>query len=374
MAHAYTPGLRVSPHTVIRKTRRLPLAGDVLVAPGKAVKPDTVVARTFLPGYVHNINVANALGIPPEDVPGVMIRQVGNVVSVDEEIARSRGLFGFFKSSARSPVSGTIELISDVTGQALVREPPIPVEVTAYIEGHVMEVLPREGVVLETTGVFIQGIFGIGGEVYAPLYLVADDPEEILTPDRIDASCAGRIVCGGAMTPLETLKKLIEVRACGVVTGGVSYHDIGELLGYQIGVAVTGGEDIGLTVIATEGFGRMRMAERTLALLRRHDGQPASISGATQIRAGVIRPEVIIPSEAPDQDGGTGSDISQGLRPGAQVRIIRNPFFGQLGLVEDLPEQPGRLPTEATVRILRVRLPAGEVVTVPRANVEIVEV
>ena len=39
MAHAYTSGLRVSTRTVVRKTRRLPLKGEVVVDTGTASDP-----------------------------------------------------------------------------------------------------------------------------------------------------------------------------------------------------------------------------------------------------------------------------------------------------------------------------------------------
>ena len=45
MAHAYTPGLKVTERAVIRKTRRLPILGEVMVENGQAVLPHTVVAR-----------------------------------------------------------------------------------------------------------------------------------------------------------------------------------------------------------------------------------------------------------------------------------------------------------------------------------------
>lgn len=372
MAHAYIPGLRVASRSVIRKIRKLPLAGEVVVETGQAVKPDTVVAQTHLPGPVHNVNVANALGVAPEDVPRLMLKQVGDPVGADEWLAQSKGIFGLFKSAVKAPVAGTVELISDVTGQVLVREPPVPVRVQAHIQGRVVSVFQGEGVEVETVGALIQGIFGIGGEAHAPLLLIADDPDATITADMITESCRGHILCGGAMITLDALRRLKAVDAVGVVTGGIQYHDVGELLGYQIGVAVTGGEDIGLTVIATEGFGRMRMADRTFDLLKFCQGQHASISGATQIRAGVIRPEVIIP-----QDGTDPSDLPEetahpGLTSGSLVRIIRNPYFGQIGTVCALPEQPQSLPTEASVRVVEVRLTPDVTVIVPRANVELV--
>lgn len=373
MAHAYTPGLRVAPNTVIRKTRRLPLAGDVVVADGDHVSPETVVAETHLPGNVHNVNVANILGVSPGDITSCMLKQLEDQVSEGDILAQSKGIWGLFKAVAKSPISGTIDLISDVTGQVLVREPPIPVQVNAYIDGRVVETIPHEGVVVETTGAFIQGIFGIGGEIHAPIMMIVDAPETVITDRDIDDRCVGKIVCGGSLVTLDALRKLKAAGAAGVVTGGVHYHDVGELLGYQIGVAITGGEDIGLTIIATEGFGRMRMANRTFHLLRTLEGCHASISGATQIRAGVIRPEVIIPGESQARpEPGAGHHI-QGLVTGSLVRIIRDPYFGQLGTVDSLPEQLKTLPSEASVRVLDVQLETGDCVTVPRANVELVE-
>ncbi len=373
MAHAYTSGLRVSTRTVVLKTRRLPLKGEVVVNAGDRVEPDTVVAETYLPGPVHNVNVSNSLAMAPEDVPECMRKQQNDTVEKGDMIAESKGIFGLFKSSVQSPVTGTVELVSEVTGQVLIREPSVPVQIKAYIDGRVTEVMAGEGVVVETVGACIQGIFGIGGEVHAPIRQIVESPDAGITGDMIDEGCAGRIICGGSMISLDALRKLISVGASGVVVGGIRYHDIGDLLGYQIGVAVTGGENIGLTVVVTEGFGPLPMAERTFELIGSFDGRDASMSGATQIRAGVIRPEIIISSKEGDDHTDRLNLAGRGLEPGTPVRLIRKPWFGEIATVTALPEQPARLPTGAIARVLEARRPNGDIVTVPRANVEIVE-
>lgn len=373
MAHAYTSGLRVSPRTVVAKTRRLPLSGQVVVGVGDRVRPDTVVAETYLPGPVHNVNVANALAIAPEDVPDCMLKQRSEPVEKGELIAESKGIFGLFKSSVRCPENGTIEMVSDVTGQVLIREPSNPVRINAYLDGRIAELLPGEGVVVETVGACIQGIFGVGGEVHAPIRQIVQSPDDEITVDMVDDRCVGQIVCGGSMVTLDALRKLIEVGASGVVVGGMQYHDIGALLGYQIGVAVTGGEDVGLTVVVTEGFGRLSMAERTFELLLSLNGREASMSGATQVRAGVIRPEIIIKSDAGEESSERSGPAGRGLESGSLVRLIRKPWFGEVATVTSLPEQPVRLPTGALARVLEACRKNGEIVTVPRANVEIVE-
>ena len=45
------------------------------------------------------------------------------------------------------------------------------------------------------------------------------------------------------------------------------------LLGYDLGVAITGTEQVGFTLILTEGFGTIPMAPKTFALLSAHAGQ-----------------------------------------------------------------------------------------------------
>ena len=55
MAHSYTPGLRVTAHATIRKERRLPIAGHVVVEQGAAVRAEDEVARAELPGDVATV-------------------------------------------------------------------------------------------------------------------------------------------------------------------------------------------------------------------------------------------------------------------------------------------------------------------------------
>ena len=141
-------------------------------------------------------------------------------------------------------------------------------------------------------------------------------------------------------------------------------------MGYELGVAITGSEELGLTLIVTEGFGEMEMAGKTFELLQSRAGMKASINGATQIRAGVIRPEVIIPT---GEGSAADNKESQGqLIIGAKVRIIREPYFGQLAEVVELPAELQELETEARVRVLKVKIENVRArVTLPRANVEI---
>ncbi len=376
MAHAYTPGLKVSGGTVLRKARRLPLPGDILVEVGQSVSAETVVARTELPGQVKSANVAGILGIQSEDIDQYMLKKEGDPVEKDQVIASTKGIFGLFKSQFRAPVDGSIESISRVTGQVMIREPEIPVQINAYVDGRVVEVMQNEGVVVETYGTFIQGIFGVGGEAIGQLVMACENPGDVLTQDRINEQMAGKVAVGGALVTADSVHRAVQLGVRGIVVGGIDDSDLRELMGYELGVAITGSESLGLTLIITEGFGEMEMAARTFQLLQSREGIKASINGATQIRAGVIRPEVVVPASAEDHSQTRPADAeeSQGLlNVGSEVRIIREPHFGELAEVTDLPPELQKLETEAQVRVLKAKLKrTGEDVVLPRANVEIV--
>ncbi|MGB9721145.1 MAG: hypothetical protein ACPL28_06700 [bacterium] len=373
MAHAYTPGLKVLAYTVIEKQRRLPLPGEVLVKEGMKVHAEQIVAKTSLPGSVQTANIAGLLGVLPEEIEEAMLKKVGDDVRKEEIIAQSKGFFGLFKSTVKSPITGKIESVSKITGQVILREPPIPVQVIAYIDGEIVKVFPNEGVLIRTQGSFIQGIFGIGGETIGELAVATDNPGSILTEQDINDSYKNKIIIGGAMVTYDTLIKARNIGAKGVIIGGIEDQDLKKFMGYDIGVAITGSENVGLTIIATEGFGKLRMADRTFNLLKSLAGKKTSINGATQIRAGVMRPEVIVPLErAPDKKVvhiSTGS----GLETGMAVRIIREPYFGMIGKVVDLPVALENIETESRVRVLEVELENKERVKLPRANVEIIE-
>jgi hypothetical protein len=372
VAHAYTPGLRVTEQTRIRKVRRLPLKGDVVVREGDRVTAETVVARTELPGNVQPIKAASLLGVHQQDLREFMLKKEGESVAKDEIIATTRSFLGLFKSHCRTPAAGKIESISEVTGQVIIREPPIPVEVDAYIDGRVAEVMPQEGVVIEAEGAFLQGIFGVGGETTGTLQMAVERPDEELLESLVRPEHKGKVVVGGSLIRISALRKAIAVGARAVVVGGLDDQDLRALLGYDLGVAITGTETIGCTIVVTEGFGGMTMARRTFELLKANEGRKVSVNGATQIRAGVMRPEIVIPrTEALSADRAAAR--SEGLTIGSPVRAIRVPWFGRLGTVVSLPADLRSLETEAKVRVLTVRFEDGGEATLPRANVEMIE-
>lgn len=148
-----------------------------------------------------------------------------------------------------------------------------------------------------------------------------------------------------------------------------------QFLGYDIGVAITRNEQCGVTFILTDGFGRMKMQNKAFELLKSLEGKQASLNGATQIRAGVIRPEIIVQRTGVDRARLEKGDemMNAGVDIGTKVRVICEPYFGGIGHVTRLPVELQRVETESDVRVLEVELEDGRKVIIPRANMELIE-
>lgn len=435
--------------TLIRKTRKLPLPGEVLVKEGQMVEPDDPVARLAVrPGIPWVIPAARLLGIEPEELPAAMLVKVGDRVRTQDVIARTeRGLYGrkeiasptdgtiedisgrsgrvtireefrkedppvtfdlafelgcrpddlpkymirqvgqevkkgqmiakkgesqaFFTKTAVAPVSGIVSHIDTKTGKVTISRPFKEVIVPAYIRGKVVEIIPDRGCVVETPGIRVNGIFGLGRETHGELRVLAKGPDEILTPDMIPDDMAGKIIVGGSFATNEALARALDIGVKGVITGTVNYFNLTQSLGVKLGVGITGQEDVNITVILMEGFGQLSMRKEIWELLKGLEGYTVSMNGATQIRAGAIRPEVIV--SFPDWDGEIKQTavVDEDLRVGMRVRVINEPHFGAIGTIQEIIKQPELIETEAKVPTVRVLLGSGESVVVPRPNVEI---
>ena len=114
------------------------------------------------------------------------------------------------------------------------------------------------------------------------------------------------------------------------------------------------------------------MSEATYSLLKENNGKAASINGATQIRAGVIRPEIVIPIETGNTDEDSQSKMPEGIKEGSTVRVIRSPNFGKIGKVISLPTELNKMESETMVRVAEIGIDVKNIL-IPRANLEMVE-
>jgi hypothetical protein len=345
----------------------LPVPGKILVEKGQSVKMDDPVARTDLPGTPIPIRAASILGLPPAELRAVVTVTEGDHVKEGQILAEERSFFGLFRNEVTSPCAGKIETISKVTGQIMLRPKPKPLEVKAYLSGIVVDIVGDLGVVIEAEVCQVQGIFGLGGERTGILKKVVDRPDELLDESRIVEAHRGAVILGGAAVTLNGLQRAEQVGARALITGSAQGQDLMELLGGELNPSATGNENIGFTLVLTEGFGELKMGEKSFDLLSKLDGAKVAVNGATQIRAGVQRPEVIglpIYAESPPQSQTGKIDI------GDKVRIVRGKAFGETGIIVGIPEKPKPIGSGGTALVLEVELNDQTQITVPKPNIE----
>jgi hypothetical protein len=367
---AHTPRLASSVDLVRR--RLLHRTGDVLVHVGDRVDADEVVAREMLPGRLHAIDVAKALGVSPRAVAKHLCVQEGDTITGGTELATVRRL-GLRVKQFLSPVEGLV--IGIRNGLLFVRQRPRQRDLTAYVPGEVLEVFPHRGVSIGTTGAFVGGIWGSGpghgadysGAGYSAgvLVVTVDHPQAPLTWQQVSIRYRGTVLVGGTLQDPRVLYRARQFRVHGIVAGSM-HPGLRPMC-----------ERLGLTVIITEGMGQIPMAEPVFDLLRSLHGHMALLGGArggdglgaVSDAGSGTGPEVIIPQPRGRQT--LVREAPRALEVGMVVRLTRPPHVGTVARVEAVPVTPQLTAVGIPAMGATVRLSNGQRVFVPLVNLEV---
>ncbi|MGA1190750.1 MAG: hypothetical protein ACO3XO_00565 [Bdellovibrionota bacterium] len=370
MSRALTPGLICTPRRRITRVRELPVRGALLVQEGERVVSNQIVAEAELSGDLYILRLPERMGLEVSEVlSGLRVRE-GDSVESGDLLCHQSGLFGLLNSEARAPESGTVEFIASKTGHLGLRLAPKRIEVDAYISGTVTAIEPGKSVTITSDACFVQGIFGVGGEQKGSLYFLDIPSHQEIRPNDVASVPPGSICVGGSAPTIEALREAARREVVGLVCGSIDDRVLSEFLGYELGIALTGDEDIPFSLIVTDGFGNLGISHRVLRALDGLSGKNASMNGKTQVRAGAVRPELIVDTDDTHVHAPRTEELI--LEPGADIRLLRVPYFGEFATVVELPVHEEVIPTGARARVLRARLQDGTVVTVPRANIELV--
>jgi len=354
VVHMYYPfETQATPLINVRRERMLPAPGEVLVCVGEQVEPTQVVARVNQPSDFRILPVARLLGVPASRIRRYKRINLGDEVRRGQVIAARRGLI---THSVKSPIDGV--MTASGGGRILIEARPTLFELRAYISGTVSNVLENHGVVIETAGAVIQGVWGAGGESFGVLKCMVNSPDKPLRAKAVDPSCHGTILVGGASLNEAALKRAQELQVRGIVIGGLPSELVSQV------------EQLPFPVIVTEGIGTVPMSMPVFRLLATNDGREASISGRVQPRWGVVRPEIVIPLPAETMPP-TQTQPGTPLTVGARVRVVRAPYMGAVGTVRALPVRASRIETGAMVRGAEVDLGQGAPIFIPLANLEV---
>ncbi len=348
----YPSETQVTPLTNVHHRRMLPAPGEVVVRVADRVEPTQVVAYADIPSDFRIVPAARLLGVPVSRLARCMRVNLGDEIQRGQVIAKRRGPLG---RSVKSPIDGTVR--ARVGGRILIEGQPTTVELRAYVYGTVTNVIAQSGVVIETIGAVIQGVWGSGGDSLGVLKCLVKGPDELLEGKAIDPSCQGSILIGGSGLDETVFERAQGLQLRGIVVGGLAPDLIPHV------------EESPFPVVVTEGIGTVPMSRPVFRLLTTHEGREASISGRAQSRWDIVRPEIIIPLPT-EALPSTQAEPGRPLTVGAQVRIVRTPYMGTVGKVVALPDHARRIGTGARVRGAEVDIGQRAPIFVPLANLE----
>lgn len=407
-------------------TRRLPEQAKILVQPGQRVQYQDIIGKLdSIPGRMIRCNVAFELGCEAEDIRQYMTKKRGEWISKGDPLVVTDNYFT--KRCCKSPISGHIVLVSKILGSIFIREslrsgdaeikqtflekiakPQSASEATrggadamdrgvlfsndvvasflassvekakqvmpqqtlafrAHLNG-VVRKISKDEVIIDGYGFRFRGIIGFGQEQNGILLPLKSEDAD-LSAAELPEDLRDRIIIVRRGVTLQALRRLEQSGAVGLIAGSINQSVLREF-SQQEPLQVMGHRmKLPFTIILMQGFGS-GMSEKHYRELASYAGKRAAIDGKTQLRAGMIRPEILIANEMDDPN-----DIceevpaeNRSLQPGDTVVIIRQPHFGKTGVVISLASELFAAVVGMKAALLTVKLESGEEITLPLQN------
>lgn len=235
------------------------------------------------------INVAQKLNVKPKSIISYLKKSLNDFVYAGDVIASKIIDVGESKHPmlVSAPNTGTITQINKETGFVTIQYDRKPYQRKAGIKGKVVSVEEKHSALIEFDGYSLNGIIGFGNEAWGKLKFLDKQSE-------LSAATADDIIVYGDKIDLAFLRQVEQQKVKGVIAASIDNADLVEFIGDEIGVALTGNEAIPFPVILTEGFGEFPMFDDYTEFLKENSGKSVYINGHTQIRAGVVRPKIIV--------------------------------------------------------------------------------
>lgn len=339
--------------TTVRRIRRLPYAGEVVMPIGQEVSAASVIARASVLSNFQIIQASDILEVKPEELGNYLLVKEGELLQKGTPLMEKPALFGRNRLF-RSPSSGYLHQIRD--GCLVIERTGEMIELRAMVSGRVVSIIPERGVIIETHGSFIQTHWDNGKDGFGKLMFGANSPQGILEAETIGRSYHGAVIVAGSVERPKVFENLQESGARGLVVGSLS------------SLLADAARQASFPVMATEGIGRRPMAQPVFNLLQQSQGRQTSILAAEK----GIRPqrgEIIIPLPTASYPGPPTAELEM-ISLGSTVRILQTGHSSPVGKVVRLHDRPRKTPLGQLVLGADVELDDGNRMFVPVHNMD----
>lgn len=358
---SFTEQRYIIPLATLRRDCLLPsdVRGTVIARTGQRVESTSIVARGQLPARHYIVEAAELLRLRRiEQLSDLLLVEVGDDVEEGQPLAGKNPKRG---RRAFSPIDGQVAAVEG--GRIIVREYAEEIQLVSGMVGYVASVYDGRGIVIETAGAVVQGVWGNNRRAIGVLRLEPDNGMEFIQGDSINTEWRGAIVVTRRpLTPTNFV--IMEDQDIAAVIAPSMDASL-----YDLALQMNRG------VLLTEGFGDMNMSNTVYNLLEEIAKQYVNVQAIMDAIAPsplmARQPEVLI--NVPIRDGKEPRTLQPSglVKRGAKVRLTQPPYTGQTATVRDIPDTLVQLPNGMRVTGVEVETAGGEIIDVPLTNIEL---
>jgi hypothetical protein len=347
------PITHILPVASIRRERLMSAEGRILARRGQQVNPNDIVAEAVLRPEHLVLDIGLGLGMSSKEADHYIQRRAGDEVGEGDVIA---GPVGIGRRVVRAPKSGTVVIAGD--GQVLMELEGEFSELKAGYSGVVAEIVGTKGVIIETVGSLIQGVWGNGKINFGLLNILSHAPDELVTPDMLDVSLRGSVILAGYCEDEKALRSAEDLPVRGMILASMDSALT------QVALSVN------YPIVLVEGFGKLAMNQEAFSILSSSGMREVAMIAEPWDRIGNTRPEVVVSIEE-----GSYPEVPTELAAfaiGQTVRVVSPPYKSMIGTLGNMPQNLSLLSSGLMAKTAEVHLSNGDTVQIPLANLEII--
>lgn len=366
---------RIEKDVITRITRVLKGKGSLQVQAGQEVIPSDLIGSSTVSAGFRTLNLAALLEVAPQDTEKYLARTLGQRIYKDELIAAKKGWFGG-KKVITSPTDGILDFLNNKTGELKISFLPRKVDLPAGVFGIVEDVDHQRGKVIIRTQVNrLHGIVGSGKSRDGILSLLGEK-DNLVSKADISPKFDGYVLAGGSLFFKDAISSAISAGVEGIITGGINAGDFKSMAGGRLVFPKRIDNDIGISVVACEGFGSIPLGRDIFEQLQQYEGKFVFIDGN---KAVVNLPSALSASltkirntRLPELEREHHSiELEAELKLGLQVRIVGNSYLGEQGRIVAVDRSQTMFASGVKDYLITVETLRRKI-QVPVANIEII--
>lgn len=230
------------------------------------------------------IDLSAKISCKPGFIKGCLRKRLGDFVTTGELLAVKS--WKKHEQIYHSPITGTITDVNTKKGTITIQYIRKDLQLKSYLQAEVTSVVKNRFIELQFEGTVINGSIGFGKMAEGKVIWY----EQFAESELVSGSIA---IFPSALNKTQ-LGLIAKNQLSAIIVPSLAEKDVVELLGYELGVGITADEAIPFSIILISGFGEMSYSAEIGSMLISTAGKHGVVFPQTQIRAGVVRPSLVI--------------------------------------------------------------------------------